>query len=160
MNFHYQTISPKSIKVNRILTCISSVKYLTAYIIGIICAITFDWNEWIGRGFIALFLVRIIRMLFIIFISSPLLYKHSKFAFNEEFVSIHTGTLTTIHMIIPMSKIQGIMTEQNMTMARYDLKSISIATMNGLSEIPFLNRADAESLQQQIATLAKVKEIE
>lgn len=95
-----------------------------------------------------------------IFIQPAWLYKHWYYDVNEEFLQIKRGALTKVHQIIPMAKIQSVTTNQGPLMRKYGLYSVSVGTMGSSHEIPALPEEVALALRHQIASYARINEVD
>lgn len=119
----------------------------------------FLWKEWIGWILIG---VAGISVLLAVgsFIKPFLLYKTWCYEVDEEFLQLKYGALNEKHQLIPMTKIQSVATTHGPLLRRYGLYSVSVETMASSYTIPALPKETAIELRNQIAQLAKVKEVE
>lgn len=95
-----------------------------------------------------------------IFIQPSWLYKHWYYDVNEEFLQLKHGALTKVHQIIPMAKVQSVTTNQGPLMRKYGLYSVSVGTMGSSHEIPALPEEVALALRHQIASYARINEVD
>lgn len=163
MDVTYYGISHDSMKVQNIDFLLNSGKYIAAYIIGIIVAYQFEhveWIEYVLYACIGLLIIRGIRIVWSIFVTSPRYYQNCSYAFNEEFIFIKTGIWTISETIIPISKVQAVILTQDLPMRKYDVQSIIVATMNTYNQIPHIPSEEAKKIHQEISKLARIKEIE
>lgn len=119
----------------------------------------FSWQEWIGWIFIVITIISVLGAVWSI-INPFLQYKNWRYDVDEEFLQLQSGVLNEIHQLVPMTKIQSVLTEQGPLLRKYGLCSVSIKTMGSSHTIPALTRDVAVELRNQIAHFAKIKEVE
>ncbi|MCM3783466.1 PH domain-containing protein [Neobacillus mesonae] len=120
----------------------------------------FSWYPWIGWILIGLTVLSVLYAVWEILIRPKLLYSHWRYDVSEQFLQLKFGTLTEVHQLIPMSKIQSVATRQGPLLRKYNLYAISVETMGSSHNIPVLPEQVAVELRDQIAYYAKIKEVD
>lgn len=115
-----------------------------------------EWIEWILIGITGLTIIGAGWSL----IRPFLLYKNWRYDVDKEFLQLKSGAINETHQLIPMTKIQSVMTEQGPILKKYGLCSVSVETMGSSHTIPVLPKEVAVELRNQIAQYAKIKEVE
>jgi len=99
----------------------------------------------------------------IILINSLLIpkYKYEKFSYDmdEEKIILKYGVFTEINVIIPMSRVQYVDTEQGIILKKYKLINLTIHTAGGAYKIPFLESKIGNALQLRIAKTVQERNI-
>lgn len=119
----------------------------------------FSWKEWIGWILWVLVSFSVLGVVWS-FISPLLLYKSWRYDVNEEFLQLKSGVFNEKQQLVPMTKIQSVATNQGPILRKYGLCTVSVETMGSSHAIPALPKEVAESLRNQIAQFAKIKEVE
>ncbi|MBO0993199.1 PH domain-containing protein [Bacillus sp. SD088] len=119
----------------------------------------FSWKEWIGWILIIITVFALIAGIWSL-ISPFILYKNWRYDVDEEFLQLKSGAINETHQLVPMTKIQSVMTEQGPILRKYGLCSVSVKTMGSSHTIPALPKEVAVELRNQIAQYAKIKEVE
>jgi len=70
------------------------------------------------------------------------------------------GALKKVHQIVPMAKVQSVTTNQGPLLRKYGLYSVSIGTMGSSHTIPALPEEVALELRNQIASYARINEVD
>lgn len=109
---------------------------------------------------ILLLLMVLILGCFLIFIFPPLRYRRFRYQVHEEEIDILKGVWFTKRILIPMVKVQHVDTGQGPLLRRFRLANVTIHTAASMHQIPALEAEKAEALRDQIAALARVKEVE
>ncbi|MCG7334128.1 PH domain-containing protein [Sporosarcina sp. ACRSM] len=121
--------------------------------------IRFSWKEWIRLLLIILTVFALIGGVWSL-IHPFLSYKNWRYDADEQFLQLKLGAIKEMHQLVPMTKIQSVATEQGPLLRRYGLCSVSVETMGSSHTIPALPKRAAIELRNQIATYAKIKEVE
>ncbi|GIN71600.1 hypothetical protein J14TS2_20750 [Bacillus sp. J14TS2] len=119
----------------------------------------FSWKEWIGWILIVITVFASIAGIWSL-IRPFILYKNWRYGVDEEFLQLKSGAINETHQLVPMTKIQSVMTEQGPFLRKYGLCSVSVKTMGSSHTIPALPKEVAVELRNQIAQYAKIKEVE
>lgn len=119
----------------------------------------FSWKEWIGWILIVITVFALIAGIWSL-IRPFILYKNWRYDVDEEFLQLKSGAINETHQLVPMTKIQSVMTEQGPILRKYGLCSVSVETMGSSHTIPALPKEVAVELRNQIAQYAKIKEVE
>lgn len=88
-------------------------------------------------------------------------YKYEKFRYDidEEKITLKYGVFTEINVIIPMSRVQYVDTEQGIILKKYKLINLTVHTAGGSYPIPFLEREIGTKLQLSIAKIVQERSI-
>ena len=79
-------------------------------------------------------------------------YKYEKFSYDmdEEKIILKYGVFTEINVIIPMSRVQYVDTEQGIILKKYKLINLTVHTAGGAYKIPYLESEIGNALQLSI----------
>ena len=159
INGPQKRLSKDAIKVWIISEAIMNV--IGFFLLGVLLYLDhlFSWKEWIGLILIVVTTISVLGAVWS-FINPFLLHKNWRYDVDEEFLQLQSGVLNEIHQLVPMTKIQSVLTEQGPLLRKYGLCSVSIKTMGSSHTIPALPRDVAVELRNQIAHFAKIKEVE
>ncbi|WP_335870972.1 PH domain-containing protein [Bacillus sp. 2205SS5-2] len=153
-----QQVSPLAVKVWRSSAVISLVVTLSVLFILLYLANHFDWYDWISPILIGILGLSVLYSIYEIFIYPIYMHKTWRFDVNEEFIQLKFGALEKTHVLIPMTKVQYVNTQQGPLLRRFNLASITIGTTSSTHTIPAIPAEEAESLRNYIANLAKVRD--
>lgn len=153
-------ISPYAINVWRITNTIGHTIFLLILVVLLIMDSHFAWYGWISYILWGLLGFTIISAVWSIVFEPTLLQKYWRYGLNKEFVQLKHGRWNLAHQVIPMTKIQYVSLQQGPILRKYGLSSISIGTMASTHEIPAIQEDEAKAIRNEIAELAKVKEVE
>lgn len=95
-----------------------------------------------------------------IFLQPVWLYRHWYYGVSAEFLQLKHGALNKVHQVIPMAKVQSVTTNQGPLMRKYGLYSVSVGTMGSSHVIPALPEEVAFALRNQIASYARINEVD
>ncbi len=155
-----QHISKDAIRVWRISNCIIHISFILMAIILLILDNHFDWYNWVTYVLWIVLTLDIITAIWSIFFEPVLLQKYWRYGVDEAYVKLRHGKWHIHNQVIPMTKVQYVGLEQGPLLRKYNLYTISIGTMASTHQIPALSEQEAISLRNQIATLARIKEVE
>ncbi|WP_298837004.1 PH domain-containing protein [Clostridium sp.] len=79
-------------------------------------------------------------------------YKYEKFSYymDEEKIILKHGVFTEINVIIPMSRVQYVDTDQGIILRKYKLINLTVHTAGGAYKIPYLESEIGNALQLSI----------
>jgi len=83
-------------------------------------------------------------------------YRRWRWEVRDEEIRLQTGLIVRELTVIPMVRVQHVDTAQGPIMRALDLSDVHIFTAAGKHAIPALKEADAASLRDRIAVLARV----
>ncbi|MDQ0721821.1 membrane protein YdbS with pleckstrin-like domain [Paenibacillus sp. W4I10] len=155
-----QRLSPNAVNLWRISAIIWNVIGFLILAVLLILDSIYGWKTWIGWILWGVTAVSVLYAVWDIFIQPSWLYKHWFYDVNEEFLQLKRGALTKVHQIIPMAKVQSVTTNQGPLMRKYGLYSVSVGTMGSSHEIPALPEEVALALRHQIASYARINEVD
>lgn len=159
-NLPEQRLSPDAVNIWRMSAYISNG--IGFIILAALLALNhvFDWWTWIGWVLWIIAGLSVLYAVWEIWIHPSLLYRYWRYDVSEEFLQLKHGAWKRVHQIIPMAKIQSVTTEQGPLLRRYGLYSVSVGTMGASHRIPALSEDVAMALRQQIASYAKINEVD
>ncbi|OMF67901.1 PH domain-containing protein [Paenibacillus sp. FSL R5-0766] len=155
-----QRLSPHAVNLWRISAIIWNVIGFLILAVLLILDSIYGWKTWIGWILWGVTAISVVYAVWDIFIHPSWLYKHWYYDVNEEFLQLKRGALTKVHQIIPMAKVQSVTTNQGPLMRKYGLYSVSVGTMGSSHEIPALPEEVALALRHQIASYARINEVD
>ena len=155
-----QRISRNAVKVWRISSMIGHL--ITLSILGGLVFLhnRYDWVEWVGYILFILVILVLLHAVYGIFIYPVYQQRTWRYAINEHYVQLKHGVLEKSHIIVPMTKVQYVNTNQGPILRRYKLATVTIGTMASSHEIPAIPEREAMELRNHIAFLAKITEKE
>lgn len=160
MEINYKQIARNCINVRNIHELITTSIGVIAVAILLFCTYHFSWWSWLQYVWIGLFAITIISAIWTLTVSSPLFYKKFRYAISDDFLYIKSGVWTISEVIVPMAKIQSIELTQGVIMRKYGVSSVQMTTMNGDHSIPYVDEFVAKQLRDDIAKLARLKELD
>ncbi|MDR1014376.1 MAG: PH domain-containing protein [Coriobacteriales bacterium] len=109
-------------------------------------------------GIIALSLLAALFVLFIVFVVIVPKIRWIQWSFEvyDEEIDIHKGIFWRKRIIIPLIRVQNVDTKQGPVMRANGLASFTVATAAGEHEIPGLDVAEADTLRDHVAVLARI----
>lgn len=85
-------------------------------------------------------------------------YRNWRYYADESYLYLKYGALFETRIIVPMTKIQSVKTEQGPLLRKYNLYTVTVTTMGDSHSITGLPKDVALSLRDEIARYAKIKE--
>lgn len=160
MDVTYYKISEKTSKIRNISEVITSV--LAIIVLGVlrICTVMFSWWSWVDYVLYGLFAITVLGALWSIVIEHPLFYKTFRYGMTDDYLFIKSGIFTISETVVPMAKIQSIDLNQGILMRKFNVFSITVTTMKGHHTIPYLEESVAKHIREEIAKLARLKELD
>lgn len=160
MNIPYKQVAPEAIKVRNVDEVITSVIALVIFGALYFCTNYFQWWSWLDYIWIGLSILTVLSIPWAFAVSSPLFYKTFRYGLTDDFLYIKSGVWSLSEVVIPMTKIQSIELTQGIIMRKYGVYSIEMKTMQGSQSIPYLEEQVAKQLRDDIAKLARLKELD
>ena len=160
MDIDYKQISPKAIKVRNVNELITSSIGIVVLALLVFCTYQFNWWSWLQYVWIGLIAFTPIGIVWTYVVSSPLFYKTFRYSITDDYLYIKSGVWTISESVVPMAKIQSIELTQGFFMRKYGVSSVEISTMKGSHEIPHVEEEVAKRLRDDIAKLARLKELD
>lgn len=153
-----QRISPYAVKVWRITNTIGHG--VTLVVLGglLAASLYFDWKVWIGWILYALLGLTVISAIYSILFEPYYLQKTWRYEIDETYIQLKHGSITQKHKLIPMSKVEFVMTNQGPFLRKYGLCNLEIGTVTSSHQIPAISKEEAVRLRAQIAELANIKD--
>ena len=160
MDIDYKQISPKAIKVRNVHELITSIISIVVLAGLLFCTYQFNWWSWLQYVWIGLIVVTVIGIVWTYVVSSPIFYKTFRYGITDDFLYIKSGVWSICETVVPMAKIQSIELTQGFIMRKYSVSSVQISTMKDSHEIPYIEEEVAKKLRDNIAKLARLKELD
>jgi membrane protein YdbS with pleckstrin-like domain len=109
-------------------------------------------------GFVTLAVCALALLAFIIFVVVVPKVRWIQWSFevHDEEIDIHKGIFWRKRIIIPLIRVQNVDTKQGPIMRANGLASFTVATAAGEHEIPGLEVAEADTLRDHVAVLARI----
>ena len=160
MKVDYERLSPNTIKAKNMSDLITNI--IGLLVIGVLyyCTQRFNWWEWLDYVWIGLFVITILSIIWTYTVGSPMFYKTFHYAITDDYLYIKSGVWMHSEVVVPMTKIQSIELKQGSIMRKYKVSSVHVATMQGEHEIPYIDDAIAKRVRDDIAQLARLKELD
>lgn len=153
-----QRISPDAVKVWRITTVIEDIIGFCVGGVLLYLQHHYDWYEWIGLILYILLILYVIYSIGEIFIFPVYRQRTWRYEIDERHIQLKYGALNKSYLIVPMTKVQYVNTEQGPLLRKYGLATIEIGTMASTHDIPAIPEKEAEELRTKIAILAEITE--
>lgn len=160
MEIEYKQLSVNAIKVRNINELITSIIGIVILAALLFCTYQFHWWSWLQYVFIGLIVLSLVGIVWTYFISSPIFYKTFRYGITDDFLYIKSGVWTTREVVVPMAKIQSIELKKGIVMRKYGVSSVEMSTMKDSHEIPYVEEEVAKRLRDDIAKLARLKELD
>ena len=139
---------------------INSIIAVIVLAVLLFCTYQFNWWSWLQYVFGGLIVLTVAGVFWTYIVSSPLFYKTFRYSMTDDFLYIKSGVFIHSEVVIPMAKIQSIELNAGMIMRKYGVSTVQIATMQGEHEIPYVDEGIAKQLRDDIAKLARLKELD
>jgi membrane protein YdbS with pleckstrin-like domain len=81
-----------------------------------------------------------------------------RYEVREDEIDLRSGLWTIRRTLVPIRRVQHVDTESGLLQTFYDLATVRFYTAAGSSEIPALNRDEAEHVRSRIAALARTRD--
>ncbi|MBE3569896.1 MAG: PH domain-containing protein [Bacillales bacterium] len=154
-----QQISPNAVKMWRISDAIT---YFIAFCIVFILLYFqqyYAWKSWIGLILYILLILLIIFSIVEIVIVPIYRQRTWRYEVDEKYIQLkYGGVLKKTHLIIPMTKVLYVNTNQGPLLRKFGLSTIKIGTMASVHEIPAIPEKKAAELREKIAIFAGISE--
>lgn len=85
-------------------------------------------------------------------------WRRWRYEIRDDEIDLRAGLWTTRRTLVPIRRVQHVDTESGVLQTLYDLASVTVHTAAGATEIPALQRAEAESVRSRIASLARTRD--
>jgi len=134
---------------------------IQALVIGVLFFLDhyYEWNRWVSLALIIVTIIAIINK--VVDLILPIFrYRNWRYGVDTSYLYLKHGAIFETRQLIPMTKIQSVETEQGPLLRRYNLYTVSVATMGTSHSIPGLPKDTAFALRDEIARYAKIKEEE
>ena len=160
MDIHYHQISPKAIKVRNLNELVTSGIATIIFAILLYCTYQFNWWSWLQYIWMGLIALTVIGVPWTYVVSSPLFYKTFRYGLTDDFLYIKSGIWTISEVVVPMAKIQSIELTQGAIMRKFGVSTVQVSTMKESYEISYIESEVAQKLRDDIAKLARLKELD
>lgn len=149
-------ISKKAINVWRITDFIQNL--IGLLIIGglIFSYHHFNWITWIGIILYVFLGIIFILMIYELTIRPVLLQKTWRYDIDEHYIQLKHGFINKQSLIIPMSRVEYVNTNQGPILRYYDLSVLTIGTITSANKIPAIPTSEAQEIRELIVHLAEL----
>lgn len=149
-------ISKKAINVWRITDLIQNLVGLI--ILGglLFSFYYFDWIDWIGIVLYVLIGIILVFMIYELTIHPVLLQKTWRYDIDENYIQLKHGFINKRSLIIPMSRVEYVNTNQGPILRHYDLSVLKIGTITSENKIPAIPVEEAQEIRELIIHLAEL----
>lgn len=149
-------ISKKAINVWRITDFIQNLIGLIILGSLIFSFHYFDWLNWIGVLIYILFGIAFLIMIYELTIRPVLLQRTWRYDIDENYIQLKHGFINKHSLIIPMSRVEYVNTNQGPILRYYDLSVLTIGTITSANKIPAIPMQEAEEIRALIIHLAEL----
>lgn len=153
-------IDKSAIKLWRISNTIGHSIWIIITVVLLVFDYKMDWYNWVSYVLWISLGLSLPSAVWSVFFEPNLVQKYWRYGIDEEFVKLRHGKWIINHQLIPMTKVQYVGLEQGPLLRRFNLSTVSVGTMGSTHEIPAIPDEEAKELRDQIAELAKIKEVE
>lgn len=149
-------ISKKAINVWRVTDLIQNL--IGLIIIGglIFSFYYFDWINWIGIVLYVLLGFVLVIMIYELTIRPVLLQKTWRYDIDRNYIQLKHGFINKRSLIIPMSRVEYVNTNQGPILRHYNLSVLTIGTITSANQIPAIPVAEARKIRELIVHLAEL----
>lgn len=158
LNEPNERISPRAVSMWRVSRTIGHVVFLLLLAVLTGMDMAWNWWDWVGWVLYALLGLTAVSGVLSIAIEPSILQRTWRYDVSEEYVQLKHGVLTRVHVLVPMTKVEYVTTDQGPVMRKYGLYNVTVGTMASSHIIPALPKSEAFALREQIARLAQVKD--
>lgn len=116
----------------------------------------FDWVTWVGILLYIFLGILIIIMIYELTIRPILLQKTWRYDIDENYIQLKYGFINKHSLIIPMSRVEYVNTNQGPILRYYNLSVLTIGTITSANQIPAIPVAEAEEIRDLIIYLAEL----
>jgi membrane protein YdbS with pleckstrin-like domain len=117
----------------------------------ITAAVVLPWGPWWARWGIVGVVVAVIAACLIIL--PPIRYRVFWYAISPTEIDIQDGIIFTTHSVVPMRRVQTLLSERGPMADHYRLTNLKIRTAAGSVRLTALDRGEADELCDRIARL-------
>lgn len=153
-----QSISKEAVKIWRLTAFLNQIPLLAIAGGMIYASDRFGWVEWIGMILYILLALILLRAIYKIFIYPVYLQKTWRYDITDQQIQLKYGALEKTFVLVPMTKVQYVNTNQGPLLRRYGLLNLAIGTMASTHEIPALPEKEAIEIRTRIASQANIKD--
>jgi len=153
-------ISPKAITVWRTSNTLSNALTFIILITLLFLKNYYNWYNWIGIFLYIIIGYVILHSLYKITIHPIYLQRTWRYEIDKNHIQLKHGFFHTYHLIVPMSRVEYVNTNQGPLLRKFGLSSITIGTVASSHTIPALTETEAKALRYKIAHLANVEKVQ
>lgn len=149
-------ISKKAINVWRITDLLQNL--IGLIIIGalIFSYHHFDWINWIGIILYTLLGIAVLITIYELTIRPVLLQRTWRYDIDEHYIQLKHGFINRRALIIPMSRVEYVNTNQGPILRYFDLSVLTIGTITSANKIPAIPTTEAQEIRELIVHLAEL----
>lgn len=147
-------ISKKAINVWRITDLLQNL--IVLIIIGalIFSSHYFNWLSWIGIILYIFLGIAVITTIYELTIRPVLLQRTWRYDINKNYIQLKHGFINKRALIIPMSRVEYVNTNQGPILRHYNLSVLTIGTITSANKIPAIPTTEAQEIRELIVHLA------
>lgn len=151
-----QKISEKAITVWRLNHLLKNSGALIILFTLLFFYYKFTWFDWVGIILFIMIAFVILMTIYDLSIHPIYLQRTWRYDIDERVIQLKYGFFHRQHIIIPLSRIEYVNTNQGPLLRRYQLSAITIGTIASQHEIPALKEEKAITLRNKIISLAQL----
>lgn len=152
-----QKISPKAITVWRIGDAFSAFITLLILFSLLFAQHYFDWYNWIGMILYLLIGYVFLRSIYKLTIKPIYLQRTWRYEIDEDHIQMKHGFFHKYHLLVPMSRVEYVNTNQGPLLRKFGLSSVTIGTIASSHDIPAVSEKEAKVLREKIVHLAQIE---
>jgi membrane protein YdbS with pleckstrin-like domain len=85
-------------------------------------------------------------------------WRRWRYDIRDDEIDLRAGLWTIRRTLVPIRRVQHVDTETNLLQTFFDLATVTFHTAAGATEIPALERAEAERVRSRVAELARTRD--
>lgn len=85
-------------------------------------------------------------------------WRRWRYEVREEEIDLRHGTWTVRRTLVPIRRVQHVDTRSSAVQGMFELATVSIHTAAGATEIPALQRGEAEDVRRRVGELARTRD--
>lgn len=85
-------------------------------------------------------------------------WRRWRYEIRDDEIDLRAGLWTIRRTLVPIRRVQHVDTESDLLQTFFDLATVTFHTAAGATEIPALQRAEAERVRSRVAQLARTRD--
>lgn len=117
----------------------------------------YQWFDWVRILLLFISGLVCLQTIYKLTVHPVLLQKTWRYQVDQDYIQIRHGFFHTIHMIIPMSRVEYVNTGQGPILRKFALAKITVGTITTTLEIPVIPACEAKALRERIVHYTQIR---